>query len=152
VRLGAPNRAKRGEAARVADPQLGEQVAPLVFELPAGDDAPADPRRAPDALTVEAISPLSRLGVDDAKVGGDRAHRPARSTKANELWVLRVPACAAAQHRLGEQGLTPQGDQTLGVEVFRMERPQAHRSSRVQGRAGNQPTLEAGLGGRGGGR
>lgn len=43
--------------------------------------------------------------------------------KTLKLRMVFVAACLAANDRLGQQRLTPQGNQPLWVQVFGMQRP-----------------------------
>ena len=62
------------------------------------------------------------------------AHRPPpfrRSLCAKALQLRMVPVSRglAPQYRLGEQGFPPQRDQRLGIEMLRMEAPEAHATN-----------------------
>lgn len=46
--------------------------------------------------------------------------------KAVELRMMPVAFGLAAQDFLCQQGFAPEGDQAFGVEIFRVQRPQAH--------------------------
>jgi hypothetical protein len=43
-----------------------------------------------------------------------------------ELWMMAVSLRCAPEYCTREQGLSPERDQTSGVQVLGMERPQAH--------------------------
>ena len=46
--------------------------------------------------------------------------------KALELWVMAVSLGGAPEHCAGEQPFSPEGNQTFGVEMPGMERPEPH--------------------------
>jgi len=43
-----------------------------------------------------------------------------------QLRMVPVPLCLATQHRSGEKTLPPKRHETLGIEILRMECPEAH--------------------------
>ena len=46
--------------------------------------------------------------------------------KALELWVMAVSPRRAPEHGAREQAFSPERNQTLGVEVLGMKRPETH--------------------------
>ena len=75
---------------------------------------------------VEVIPPPSGLGDHVAKIGGDDVARIRVVAKAFQLWMPCVAARPSGQNGLREQALAPERDQPFGIEVLRMERPEAH--------------------------
>src|SRR5690606_21142938 len=106
-------------------------------ELPAAHRQARRLPAAPDPLAREAVAPRRRLVVDGREVGGDRGGRRLARPEALELRMLAVAGGPTAQHRLGEQPLAPQRDEAAGIEVLRVQAPQAHRPASVAG--GGQP-------------
>jgi hypothetical protein len=48
--------------------------------------------------------------------------------EALELWVVAVSFRRALEHSSCEQAFSPEGNQSFGVEILRMKRPEAHRA------------------------
>src|ERR1041385_5190387 len=113
---------------RIPPPQLRAEVRELVAQL-AVAHAQGRPRPlGAHARLVEGVPAPARFPRHVYEVRGDRGERIARLAEALELRVLRVAARAAGQHRLGEQGFTPQRDEAGRVEIAWMDRPEPHYS------------------------
>lgn len=65
---------------------------------------------------VEPVPTRRRLSVQNSKIRADRRRRILMSTKSLQLRVPSVAAGTSTQHSLGEQGLTPAGDEALPVQ------------------------------------
>jgi hypothetical protein len=108
--------------------QLAQQVRPLEVQLTTraheshGGLFPADLR------AVEPISTSCCLGVHYGEVRVDGGDWIARGPKALELRMTAVPPGASAQDGPRQQPFTPEGHKAGGVQVTRMQGPEAHAS------------------------
>lgn len=82
--------------------------------------------RRDDAPDVERIAAALGLRGDDPKVARDARRRLGRGAKTLQLRVASVAARATEQHCLREQGFAPQCNEADGVEMTRMDGPDAH--------------------------
>lgn len=123
---GYENVAKPVVPSRITNDQLGFQVLPFKGHLPGryGNRAATSPGR--HLRFVEVIPALSGLGDHVAKIRGDYLARVRVVAKAFQLWMPCVAARPSGQNGLREQALAPERDQPFGIEVLRMERPEAH--------------------------
>lgn len=92
-------------------PQLAPRVAPLEAELAGGLGDAAAPGGPADAPPVEAQSARERLVAHGAQISRDAGARRGLAQEAHELRMCAVAARAPGEHRLREQGLTPEGTQ-----------------------------------------
>ena len=115
------------EPRAIAAAQLGGQVLPLVDELATGFRQAAIERLSlDDPSGVEAIASRRSFPMDTAQISGDRRDRILERAESPELRMIAVPASTPAQDRLRQERLPPEGDQSGGVEVPRMESPEPH--------------------------
>lgn len=119
---------------RAAQRQLVAQVLPFEFELAARHRDAADRRRRAELAAVEAVAARQRFGMHRRQVRVDRGQRLGVFTEALQLRVVLVAARLAAQHRTRQQGLAPERDQALRIEVPGVEGPEAHGRARQSGR------------------
>ena len=122
------NVAKPLVPSRITNDQLGFQVLPLKGQLSSryGNRAASRPMR--HLRFVEVIPPPDGLGDHVAKIGCDDSARVRVVAKSFQLWMPCVAARASGQNCLREQALAPERDQPFGIEVLRMEGPEAHGS------------------------
>ena len=66
---------------------------------------------------VEPIEALVGLVADGVEVEGDGGGGTRLGAELFELWVVAVAVRFAGLHLLGEQAFTPEGDESLRVEV-----------------------------------
>ena len=102
----------------IAFAQFVQQPAPFVFQLSVGRCHFSRISSTAEFGGVECIAALLCFGVDGGEVAVDRGERPRAGAKAGELRVMAVALGAAAQHFARQQGLAPQRDQPLRIEVF----------------------------------
>lgn len=112
----------------------GEQ-APLVAELSHGhlEEAPAlvvihQPRRTPwiDAVLVECVAPAPRLRQHDLQIASNGGAGIRDGKKTLELRVMSVASRPAGDDGLSEKCLAPESDNSLWIEVTRVQAPQSH--------------------------
>jgi hypothetical protein len=65
--------------------------------------------------------------VDCLEIGRDGRNRLCVRLESEELWMVAISLCFAAQNFLRQQRLAPQGDQSFSIKIFRVQGPQAHR-------------------------
>ena len=105
---------------------------PLVEELPFGlRDNAGRTSGYDDPSRVESVA--ARLGLvgDDTKVAGDACRWVGGAAKALQLRMSRVAASPTEKHRLRKKGFAPQGNQAGGIEMARMDSPEAHKAVNV---------------------
>lgn len=66
-----------------------------------------------------------RFAHHRAEIFSDRRRRRACTFETVELRMVFIAFGFAAQHFLRKQSLAPQRGQSLSIEIFRMERPEA---------------------------
>ncbi len=111
----------------IAASQLRRKVPPLIHELTTRLRDPAAERRGLfDPSGIEVIAPRRGFPMDPAQIAGDRSDRVLERAETLELRVMTIPAGAAKENRLRQQGLPPEGDQSRSIEVPRMESPEPH--------------------------
>jgi hypothetical protein len=99
---------------------------PFIGELAVGfnqHDFPAVPR---DFGAVEFIAAPRGFLMDRFEISGHGGHRFSVRAKTDELRMMPVAPGFAAQNFLRQQRLAPERDESFGIEIFRMEGPQAH--------------------------
>ena len=107
--------------------QLLQKMTPFVLDLADRDRDPGSQSPAPELTTVEYVPASSGLYVNTCQIRTDGRKRRSLRAKACELWMIAITARVTAQYRSGQQGFTPQRDQALWIEVFRMQRPETHK-------------------------
>jgi hypothetical protein len=109
--------------------KFAQKMLPFISELPlsrAESDASA-PRT--DLLSIERIPSFFRLNRHRSKISVDCSTRRWMRAKTLELRMVAVSLRRASEYRAREQALSPECNQTFGVEVLGMERPEAHFGS-----------------------
>ena len=106
--------------------ELALQVAPFMLELPARDRQPTGDPGAADPGSVEAVAPVGSLALDGAQILCDCARRSAVLLEAQQLRMPGVAPGLSQKHRLREERLAPESDETFGVEVRRVQAPEPH--------------------------
>lgn len=132
MKLWAFERAPLGTKARRASFQLAKQVAPFPLHLAPLDNEPAGPGTAGDAAPIVVVAPPSALLPYRMQVRRDQTERSSRLSKARELGVETIPAGVPAEHRLGEKSFSPEGRESLSVQILWVQRPQAHWANRFR--------------------
>jgi hypothetical protein len=87
---------------------------------------------AAELCRAEAVGAALRFGKHDAQIGVDGRDGIRLRTEALELRMVAIAAGFAAQDGAREQRFAPDGDETLGVEIARMQRPEPRRSTLVR--------------------
>lgn len=64
--------------------------------------------------------------MDGFEVGRHGGNRIGVAAEPNELRMMAIAFGLAAEDLLREERFTPQGNKTLGVEIFGMQCPDAH--------------------------
>jgi hypothetical protein len=81
----------------------------------------------PDLRTVELITSSFRFREHRHQVSCHGHHRISMRLEPEELRMMAIALRLAAQDFLREQRFAPQRDQSFGIEIFWVQRPQAHR-------------------------
>lgn len=126
MEVGRSDRVPARQQVRVSQLQLGAQVPPFVIALADGDADRRAAGRSVEFRRVEAIAPRPGFVVDRLQVYIDGGDRIGLCLEALELRMLPIAAGLPAQHLAGEQGFAPQRDQADGIEVARVQGPDAH--------------------------
>jgi hypothetical protein len=79
-----------------------------------------------DLLSIERIPPFFGLNRHRSEIDVDCSTRRRMRAKALELGMMAVSLRRASEYRAGEQALSPERNQTFGVEVLGMECPETH--------------------------
>ena len=103
----------------------------LDVELPAGDGERERAIGSNDPGDVESVAPASRLVRESPQVGTDPGQRIVEDPEPGELRMPGVADGFPGEDLLRQQRLPPAGDQPLPVQVFRMQRPDSHQTSRM---------------------
>jgi len=74
-----------------------------------------------DLAAIEPVAPHFSLAMHLRQIGIDRKPWRCMLPEAQQLWMVPIAAGPAAQHRLRKQRLTPQGYQTLRVQIPGMQ-------------------------------
>jgi hypothetical protein len=102
---------------------------PLVQELPFGlGDRSNGTFRCDDTSCVERVAAGLGLAGNHTKVGGDGCHRVGSGAKTLQLRVTRVAASATEELGLRKESFAPQCNEASGVEMARIECPEAHEA------------------------
>ncbi len=100
-----------------------EQLAPRLHQL--GRGLPRD-----DFRFVELIAATRGFVGHSAEVGGNQSEWFSVLPKPRQLRMTCVSSRLAGDDFLSEQTLPPQGDQSLGVEILRVNSPETHERRR----------------------
>src|SRR6185369_9963705 len=87
--------------------QLSFQMHPFVIQLPTRLANFLGASRFKDLPDVEVITAALSFGCDFMKKGSNRRHGISRTSKSEELRVIAVSSCGAAENLLREQRLSP---------------------------------------------
>lgn len=104
-----------------ADRQLALQVDPLMRKLARADRDALDRPNRTDLGTVEGVAAMHGFGVHRSQVCVDGQARMRMQTETLKLRMALVATRPPANDHLGQQSLTPQGNQPLRVQVFWMQ-------------------------------
>ena len=77
-------------------------------------------------VAVETVPATVGFVADGVEVGGDGGDLLRLRAEALQLRMVAVTAGVAGESLLGQQTLTPEGDESLGVQEAGMEGPEAH--------------------------
>src|SRR5262245_28277630 len=127
--IGLTHAAPFSKCLRASCRQLSHQVTPLVLELTVSHGNRPDTAHAADLARIECIAAGHRLIVHGAEIGRNRGARLAVRAESMELGMGPVAFRPPAEHGSCQQRLAPQGDETLRIEVARMDRPEPHAQS-----------------------
>ena len=106
--------------------KLALQVLPLELELTRADGEGLDGPDWADLGFVERITPRDSFAVDCREILIDGKARVRMRLEAFQLWVMLIAARLPTKNCSGEQCFSPQGDETLRIEIPGMQRPQTH--------------------------
>ena len=118
---------------RAAHLQFCQQMGPFVCELSGGDGERRGFAGRSDFPLVEGVAAGLGLGVNGLEVRGDGRQLRRMILESLQLRMVAVAARFSTQYRLRQQRFPPQRDQSLGIEVFRMQGPEAHVPGRSVG-------------------
>jgi len=105
---------------------------PLVVELPRCAFNLRVRSNWPYFSTVEGVPARLSLHKNGAEVGVDREPRSGVCLEPKELRVMAIACGLTSKDRTSQKRFTPQGDQALRIQIFRVDCPDAHASSGVQ--------------------
>ena len=111
---------------RTPHSQLLQQVLPLVEDLPGGCQQRLNTPNRTDFPSVERVTPHRCLIMNGSEIRIDCVSGTSMREKSRQLRVVSVAASLTTQHGSCQQGLAPQCNQALRIEVTRMDRPEAH--------------------------
>lgn len=120
VGAGLRNRLPKSRQIRGPVLERSEQVVPFGQQQPARLGDRRVRAAAANLPSVEVVPAEARFVGNSRQVGVDRRQRVAGGAKPRELRMVPVSARASGQHGSGQQGLSPESDQPLGVQVPRM--------------------------------
>ena len=106
--------------------EFTEQMAPLIAHLFTGHGDRQLDADGPDFAAIEGKAARLGFAVDHMKIPGDGGDRLRMLPESSELRVVSIAASLAAQYRLRQQTLAPQGHQALRIEIFGMQGPKSH--------------------------
>jgi hypothetical protein len=104
----------------IALSQLATQMAPLEDKLTTGGGERPDHTDSPELARVEMVSATHGLRINGGEVRIERPNRVLRGSEAKELRVPCVTASSSSKDGPGEEGLPPEGHETLRIEILRM--------------------------------
>lgn len=118
----APPRKQRG----TADGEFLQEMLPFVVDLPESRRNKCDRPNRPDLGAIERVAARSRFGVDCRQIRIDRQARRFMRFEALKLRVVGVTPRLIAKDGTRQQGLAPECDQALWVQVLGMQSPEPH--------------------------
>src|SRR5450432_3320360 len=99
---------------------------PLVANLPGGDGYRMDRTQRAYFALIEGVSARFCLGMDCCEIRVYGQTRLRMCPKSRQLRMVSITACLTAQYCLGQQCFAPQRNQSLRIEVLRMDGPEPH--------------------------
>ena len=112
---------------RTSFTKLAQQVLPFERDLSVCRIEQHGGAHGTDLTPVESISAIACLLGDRAQVRVDRDARPPAASEPEQLRMMPVSDRHPSQHGARQQPLSPQGHESLRIEVLRMQCPQSHR-------------------------
>jgi hypothetical protein len=102
---------------------------PLVIELsPCAFNLQVRSNRS-NLSAIEGVPTRLSLHKNGSEVGVDRGPRSGVCLKPKELGVMAIACGLASKDRTSQKRFTPQGNQALRIQIFRVDGPDAHASS-----------------------
>lgn len=126
MRRGAPDGRVLLQSRVVAPAEFALQMFPLVKQLPARLGQAAAGFRPGNLRSIEPVAASHGFGADFTQVAGDGGDRVVGGAEARELRMMPVAFGFSAQNFLRQQTFAPKRDEAAGVEIFRMQCPEAH--------------------------
>jgi len=117
---------KTGPPLRIAQCKFLHQVMPFEPKLATGNIEAAGRARATDLGGIKTVTPGHCLLVNNAQILGNGADGRRLPQKPNKLGVVHVSFRLSHENGLGEKTFAPQGNETSGIEVLRMQTPDTH--------------------------
>jgi hypothetical protein len=104
-------------------------VPPLVAYLPCGAVNPVDRSNRSNLLTIEGVT--ARLGFDKNRIeiGIDCGFREGMRLEPKQLRMMAIALGLAPKDCASQKRFAPQSDQALRIQIFGVERPDAHVGS-----------------------
>jgi hypothetical protein len=81
---------------------------------------------ATNLSSIEVVSASRGFVVNNLKVRRDGLRGIAGLLESQELRMVKISVRSASQYRLRQQRFPPERDETAGIEISGMERPQSH--------------------------
>jgi hypothetical protein len=81
---------------------------------------------AANPSSIEVVSASRGFVVNNLKVRRDGLRGIAGLLESQELRMVKISVRSASQYRLRQQRFPPERDETAGIEISGMERPQSH--------------------------
>ncbi len=132
-RVAAPPAAPPPDAscrARESGGRASQVDAAIILQLSLGLLQSRSVSRPNDLAGIKGVAAPKGFRVDAMQIGCHGAEWVRLRTKARQLWMQAVTTGAALQDLLGQEGLAPEGKESLRVQILRMKGPQMHPDSR----------------------
>lgn len=123
---GIANAVQLRKCPRATNREFAQQVIPFVGDLAGCDGDPGDRSDRTNLGSIEPVAAPGGLVVYCRKVGIDGGARMGVRLESLQLRVMNIASRLPAKHGLGEQGLPPQRNEPLRIQVLRVQRPKTH--------------------------
>src|SRR6516162_1078148 len=115
---------------RRASLKFGQEMLPLIEQLPSRLRNPTGESLSPDFRRIEAVAAALSLSREARQERGDAGPRIGLRLESSKLRVMAVASGCAGNDFLRQQGLAPGAYQALRVEILRVECPKSHWEKR----------------------
>jgi len=111
---------------RVPRFQFALEVRPFERELSSGFRDAMPCHGAAELAGIEVVTTPHRLVIDRSEIGVEACDRIRLVPKPDQLGMVTIPTGPPPQHDARQERLAPQRDESTGIEVLGMQRPEAH--------------------------